>query len=156
MPNQKIKTTTLKRLLNRKVRGVENMLWAVIAAVLVVVVAFVMWNIFSSSASTINAPVVQLVPQESFIVGTTANVTLKFGKGLKGVTVLLMAPIGSTITPITLPGSCKALGTVTTPYDVYEGQKVPFQCTGLTSTPGVIYVVVRWVGGSQTIKWVVG
>jgi uncharacterized protein YpmB len=155
MPNQKIKRTTLKRLLNRKVRGMENMMWAVIATVLVVVVAFVMWNIFSSSASTVNAPEVQLVPQESFIVGTTANVTLKFGKGLKGVSVSLMAPSGTTMTTIAPVSSCKALGT-TTPYDVYEGQKVPFQCTGLTSTPGVIYVVVKWAGGSQTIKWVVG
>jgi len=149
MPNQKIKKTTAKGLLNRKVRGVENMMWAVIGTVLVVVVAFVMWNIFSSSASTVNAPQVQLVPQESFIVGTTANVTLKFGKGFKGVTVSLMAPSGNTMT--TIASTCEPSSV-----DVYEGQKVSFQCKDLGLTPGVIYVVVKWAGGSSTIKWVVG
>jgi hypothetical protein len=153
MPSQNTKRTMLKRLLNRKVRGVENMMWAVFATILVVVVAFVMWNIFSSSASTINAPEVQLVPQESFIIGTTANVTLKFGKGLKDVTVSLMAPSGSTMT--TIASSCKAYGNLAS-IDVYEGQKVSFRCDNLASTPSVIYVVVRWSGGSQTIKWVVG
>ena len=152
MPNQKIAKTVLKR---RKLRGVENMMWAIIATILVIVVALVMYYIFTSSASTIDAPQVQLVPHESFIVGTTANVTLKFGKGLKGVTVSLMAPSGSTMTTIAPSSSCKAYGS-TTSIDVYEGQKVPFQCTGLASTPGMIYIVVRWNGGSQTIKWVVG
>jgi len=149
MSNQKIKKTTAKGLLNRKVRGIENMMWAVIGTVLVVVVAFVMWNIFSSSTSTVNAPQVQLVPQESFIVGTTANVTLKFGKGFKGVTVSLMAPSGNTMT--TIAPTCNPSSV-----DVYEGQKVSFQCTNLGSTPGVIYVVVKWAGGGSTIKWVVG
>jgi len=151
MPNQK--TKTLKR--SRKVRGVENMMWAVIATILVIVVALVMYYIFTSSASTIDAPQVQLVPHESFIIGTTANVTLKFGKGLKGVTVSLMAPSGSTMATIAPSSSCKAYGSATS-IDVYEGQKVPFQCTNLGSTPGVLYVVVKWNGGSQTIKWVVG
>jgi hypothetical protein len=54
MSDRKIKTTTLKRL-SRKVRGIENMMWAVIGTVLVVVVAFVMWNIFSGAAATIHA-----------------------------------------------------------------------------------------------------
>jgi len=147
MPNKKPKKSTPQRLLNRKVRGMENMMWAVIATVLVIVVAFVMWNIFSGAASTVNAPNVQLVPQESFIVGTTANVTLKFGKGLKQVSVSLMAPSGNSMTTI---------ATCNPTIDVYEGQKVSFQCQGLSSTPGVIYIVVKWVGGSQTIKWVVG
>ena len=150
MSNQK--TKTLKR--NRKVRGVENMMWAIIATILVVVVAFVLWNIFSGSASTINAPQVQIVPQESFILGTTANVTLKFGKGLQGVSVALAVPSGSTITPIT--SSCTGYG-LGESNSVSEGQKVTFRCT-LTQNPasGIIYVVVKWTGGSTTIKWVVG
>ena len=130
------------------------MMWAIIATILVVVVAFVLWNIFTSSASTVNAPEVQLVPQESFIIGNTANVTLKFGKGFRGVTISLMAPSGTTMTTIASSSSCRA-GSGTS-IDVYEGQKVSFQCTGLTSRPSVIYIVVRWSGGSQIIKWVVG
>ena len=147
MPNQKIKKTTLK--LNRKVRGVENMLWAVIAAVLVVVVAFVMWNIFSSSAATINAPQVQLVAQESFIIGNTANVTLQFGKGFQGVSISIAVPSGATTTPAST--SCTP-----TNINVAEGQKVAFRCTLGRSLTGVAYIIVRWAGGSQTIKWVVG
>jgi hypothetical protein len=155
MPNQKIKRTPLRRLLNRKVRGAENMLWAILAFILVVVVALALWGITTGALSTANVPEVQLVPHESFVIGSTANVTLKFGKGLKGVSVSLMAPSGTTMTTIAPSASCKAYGS-TTPIDVSEGQKVPFQCTGLASTPGVIYIVVRWSGGSQTIKWVVG
>jgi hypothetical protein len=154
MPNQKIKRTPLRRLLNRKVRGVENMLWAILAFILVVVVGLALWNIATGAVSTVNVPEVQLVPHESFIIGSTANVTLKFGKGLKGVSVSLVAPSGTTKTTIAPSDSCKAYGSTTT-IDVSEGQKVPFQCTNLASTPGVIYVVVRWNGGSQTIKWVV-
>jgi hypothetical protein len=155
MPNQKIKRTPLRRLLNRKVRGAENMLWAVLAFILVVLVAFALWGINTSVLSTANVPEVQLVPHESFVIGSTANVTLKFGKGLKGVSVSLMAPGGTTMTTIAPSGSCRAYGS-RTPVDVSEGQKVPFQCTGLASTPSVIYIVVRWSGGSQIIKWVVG
>ncbi len=148
MPKQKIKRTALKRLLNRKVRGLENALWAVIAAVLVVVVAFVMWNIFSGTASTVNAPQVQLVPQESFVIGNTANVTLQFGRGFQGVSILIAVPSGNTITPAST--SCTPSGV-----NVAEGQKVSFRCT-LSRTPtGVAYIIVRWAGGSQTIKWVV-
>ena len=149
MPNQK--TKTLKR--NRKVRGVENMMWAIIATVLVIIVALVMYYIFTSTASTIDAPQVQLVPHESFIVGNTANVTLKFGRGFTNVRISLMAPSGNAMT--TIASSCKAYGDLAS-INVYEGQKVPFQCTGLASTPGVIYVVVKWDGGSTTIKWVIG
>ena len=133
----------------------ENMMWAVLAVVLVIVVGLAMWLIASGAMATVDAPQLQLVPHESFIIGDTANVTIKFGKGLKGVSVSLMAPSGTTMTTIAPSGSCKAYGS-TTPIDVYEGQKVPFQCTGLVSTPGVVYVVVKWNGGSQTIKWVVG
>jgi len=151
MPNQKIKRTTLK--LNRKVRGVENLMWAVIGTVLAVVVAFVLWSIFSSSASTISAPQIQLVPQESYIIGNTAYVTLQFGKGFTGVTVLLKAAVGTSISQI---ASCTPSS-----YNVFEGQKVTFQCTNLQATPNVIYVEVRWKSGgnqisSQVIKWVVG
>ena len=152
MPNQKIKR---RALLNRKVRGVENMTWAILAVVVAVVVILVLYNIISGTLATANAPQVQLVPQESFIIGNTANVTLKFGKGFRGVSVSLMAASGTTMTTIASPDSCKAYGSVAS-IDVVEGQKVPFQCTGLASTPGVIYIVVRWSGGSQTIKWVTG
>jgi hypothetical protein len=155
MPNQKNKRTPLRRLLNRKVRGMENMLWAILAFILVVMVILVLLNMTTGAISTANVPEVQLVPQESFIIGSTANVTLKFGKGLRGVTVSLMASSGTTMTTIAPSGSCRAYGS-TASIDVSEGQKVPFQCTGLASTPGVIYVVVKWNGGSQTIKWVVG
>jgi hypothetical protein len=155
MPNQKIKRTPLRKLLNRKVRGMENMLWAILAFILVVIVILVLYNMTTGAVSTANVPEVQLVPHESFIIGTTANVTLKFGKGFKGVTVSLMAPSGTAMTTIAPSSSCKAYGNLAS-IDVYEGQKVPFQCTGLASTPGVIYVVVKWSGGSQTIKWVVG
>jgi hypothetical protein len=137
-----------KRLSNRKIRGIENVMWAVIATVLVVVIAFVMWNIFSGTAATVNAPQVQLVPQESFIIGNTANVTLKFGRGLQGVTISIAVPSGDTITPAST--SCAP-----TNVNVAEGQKVSFRCT-LTRTPtGVAYIMVRWTGGSTTIKWVV-
>jgi len=154
MSNQKIKRTALK-MLNRKVRGVENMTWAILAVVVAVVVILVLYNIISGTLATANAPQVQLVPQESFIIGNTANVTLKFGKGFRGVSVSLMGVSGTTMTTIAPSGSCRAYGSASS-VDVAEGQKVPFQCTGLTSTPGVIYIVVRWNGGSQTIKWVTG
>ena len=149
MPNQKIKTTTLKRLLNRKVRGMENMMWAVIALIIVVVVALAMWGIISGSASTVNAPQVQLVPQESFIIGNTANVTLQFGKGFQGVSISIAVPSGSTVTPAST--SCTPTGV-----NVAEGQKVAFRCTLGRSLTGVAYIIVRWTGGSTTIKWVVG
>jgi ABC-type glycerol-3-phosphate transport system permease component len=144
MPNQ-IKRTTSKRL---KVRGVENMMWAVIGTILVVVVALVMWHIFTSSASTIEAPQVQLVPHESFVIGNSANVTLKFGRGFSNVRVSLLASDGTTMRTI---ATCSPLG-----YNVAEGQKVSFRCDNLASTPGIIYVRVVWNGGSTTIKWVVG
>ena len=152
MPKQKFKRTQPRGLLNRKVRGVENMMWAIIATILVIVVALVMYYIFTSTASTIEAPQVQLVPHESFIVGNTANVTLKFGRGFTNVRVSLMAPSGNGMTTI---ASCNAYGSAAS-INVYEGQKVPFRCDNLASTPGVIYVVVKWNGGSTTIKWVVG
>ena len=152
MPNPKIKR---RALLNRKVRGLENMTWAILAVVVAVVVILVMYGMISGVLATANVPEVQLVPHESFVIGTTANVTLKFGKGLRGVTVSLMAPTESGMQTIALPSSCKAYGTAAS-INVYEGQKVPFQCENLASTPGVIYVVVRWDGGSQRIKWVVG
>jgi hypothetical protein len=145
MPNQK--TKTLKR--NRKLRGVENMMWAIIATILVIVVALVMYYIFTSTASTIDAPQVQLVPHESFIVGNTANVTLKFGRGFTNVRVSLMAPSGTTMT--TISTACNPTGV-----NVVEGQKISFRCVNLASTPGIVYVRVVWSGGSTTIKWVVG
>jgi len=156
MPNQKIKKTTAKGLLNRKVRGIENMMWAVIGTVLTVVVAFTLWNIFSGAASTVNAPQIQLVPQESYIIGNTAYVTLKFGKGFTNVKVLLKAAVGTSINQI---AACTPYNPITT--NVFEGQKVTFQCTNLQATPNVIYVEVQWTSGggqisSQTIKWVVG
>ena len=149
MLKQKFKRT---QLLRRKVRGVENMMWAIIATILVIVVALVMYYIFTSTASTIEAPQVQLVPHESFIVGNTANVTLKFGRGFTNVRVSLMAPSGNAMTTI---ASCTAYGGATS-INVYEGQKVSFRCNNLASTPGIIYVRVVWNGGSTIIKWVVG
>lgn len=149
MPNQKIKRTPLRRLLNRKVRGIENMMWAVIATVMVVVVAIAMYIIFSGSASTINAPQVQLVPQESFIIGNTANVTLQFGRGFQGVSISIAVPSGSTITPAST--SCTPTGV-----NVAEGEKVTFRCTLERSPTSVAYIFVRWTGGSTQIKWVVG
>ena len=149
MSDQKTKRTTLKRLMNRKVRGVENMMWAIIAMILVIVVALVMYHIFTSSASTIDAPQVQLVPHESFIIGNTANVTLKFGRGFSNVRVSLMAPSGTTMT--TISAECNPTGV-----NVVEGEKRSFRCDNLASTPGIIYVRVVWNGGSTTIKWVVG
>jgi hypothetical protein len=147
MPNQKTKTTP-RSLLNRKVRGLENMMWAVLAVVLVVVVGLALWFIASGTMATVDAPQLQLVPHESFIVGSAANVTLKFGKGLRGVSVSLMAPSGDTMTPI---ASCTPSN-----INVAEGEKRSFRCTGLQRTPGIIYVRVAWSGGSQLIKWVVG
>jgi len=149
MPKQKFKRTQLRGLLSRKVRGVENMMWAIIATILVIVVALVMYYIFTSTASTIDAPQVQLVPHESFIVGNTANVTLKFGRGFTNVRISLMAPSGTTLT--TISTACNPTGV-----NVVEGQKISFRCDNLASTPGIIYIRVVWNGGSQTIKWVVG
>ena len=153
MSDRKIKTTTLKRL-SRKVRGIENLMWAVIGTVLVVVVAFVMWNIFSGVASTITAPQVQLVPQESYIIGDTAYVTLKFGRGFKGVSVSLAVPQGKdtvNLKQITNEG-CSPSNT-----NVAEGQKVTFQCKLQESPSGVVYYVnATWAGGKALIKWVVG
>jgi hypothetical protein len=146
MPNQ-IKRAALK-VLNRKVRGLENMMWAVLAVVLVVVVGLAMWFIASGTMATVDAPQLQLVPHESFIVGSAANVTLKFGKGLRGVSVTLMAPSGDTLERI---ASCTPENV-----DVAEGEKRSFRCTNLQRTSGVIYVRVTWSGGSQTIRWVVG
>ena len=147
MSIQKIAKTPLKR---RKLRGIENMMWAIIATILVIVVALVLWGIFSGAASTVNMPQVQLVPQESFIIGNTANVTLQFGKGLQGVSISISVPSGSTITPAST--SCTP-----TDVNVAEGQKVTFQCTLGRSLTGVAYIVVRWAGGGNTvIKWVVG
>jgi hypothetical protein len=125
------------------------MMWAVIATILVIVVALVMYYIFTSSASTIDAPQVQLVPHESFLVGNTANVTLKFGRGFSNVRVSLMAPSGTTMT--TISTSCTPSGV-----NVVEGEKKSFRCDNLALTPGIIYVHVVWNGGSTTIKWVVG
>jgi hypothetical protein len=142
MPKQKF-----KRLPNRKIRGIENVMWAVIATVLVVVIAFVMWNIFSGTAATINAPQVQLVPQESIIIGNAANVTLKFGRGFQGVTVSILVPSGNALVPAST--SCTPTNT-----NVAEGDKVSFRCTLTRSPTSVAYIVVRWSGGSQTIKWV--
>ncbi len=116
--------------------------------VLVFVVGLALWFIASGTMATVDAPQVQLVPHESFIAGNTANVTLKFGKGLRGVSVSLMAPQGDTMTTI---ASCEPRG-----INVAEGEKRPFRCTGMTRTPGVIYIRVTWDGGSRLIKWVVG
>jgi len=127
----------------------ENMMWAIIAMILVIVVAAVMWNIFSGTASTVNAPQVQLVPQECFIIGNTANVTLQFGKGFQGVSISLAVPSGSTVTPAST--SCTP-----TNVNVAEGQKVTFRCTLGRSLTGIAYIIVRWTGGSTQIKWVVG
>jgi len=147
MPKQN-KRTTFRRRLNRKVRGIENMMWAIIATVLVVVVAIVMYNIFSGTASTVNAPQVQLVPQESFIIGNTANVTLQFGRGFQGVSISISVPSGNTITPAST--SCTPTGV-----NVAEGQKLTFRCTLGRSPTGVAYIIVRWTGGSTQIKWIV-
>lgn len=125
------------------------MMWAIIATILVVVVAIVMYNIFTGSASTVNAPQVQLVPQESFVIGNTANVTLKFGRGFQGVSISIAVPSGNTITPAST--SCTP-----TNVNVAEGQKVTFQCTLGRSPTGVAYIIVRWTGGSTQIKWIVG
>jgi hypothetical protein len=148
MPNQSRKTAS-KKLLNRKVRGIENMMWAVLAVVLVIVVGLAMWFIASGTMATVDAPQLQLVPHESFIIGNTANVTLKFGKGLRGVSVSLMAPIGDA-------GTMRTIASCTPRANVAEGEKRSFRCEGLEKTPGVIYVRVTWDGGSQTIKWVIG
>jgi len=147
MPKQN-KRTTFRRRLNRKVRGIENMMWAIIATVLVVVVAIVMYNIFSGTASTVNAPQVQLVPQESFIIGNTANVTLQFGRGFQGVSISISVPSGNTITPAST--SCTPTGV-----NVAEGEKRTFRCTLSRSPTGVAYIIVRWTGGSTQIKWIV-
>jgi hypothetical protein len=147
MSNQKIKRAALK-VLNRKVRGVENMTWAVLAIIVAVVVILVLYNMISGTLATANTPQVQLVPHESFVIGNTANVTLKFGRGFQGVSVSIAVPSGNTITPAST--SCTPTGV-----NVAEGDKVSFQCT-LSRTPtGVAYIVVRWTGGNQMIKWVV-
>jgi hypothetical protein len=124
------------------------MMWAIIATIMVVMMALALWFIFSGTASTVNAPQVQLVPQESFIIGNTANVTLQFGRGFQGVSILISMPSGNTVTSVST--SCTPTGV-----NVAEGQKVRFRCT-LSRTPtGVAYVIVRWTGGSTTIKWIV-
>jgi len=127
----------------------ENMMWTIIATILVVVIALVLWGIFSGAAATINAPQVQLVPQESFIIGNTANVTLQFGKGYQGVSISIAVPSGNTVTSAST--SCTP-----TNVNVAEGQKVTFRCTLGRSLTGVAYIIVRWTGGSTQIKWVVG
>jgi hypothetical protein len=148
MPNQN-KRTAIKRLLNRKVRGVENMTWAILALIVAVVVILVLYNMISGTLATASTPQVQLVPHESFVIGNTANVTLKFGRGFQGVSISIAVPSGNTITPAST--SCTPTG-----INVAEGDKVSFRCT-LSRTPtGVSYIIVRWAGGSQTIKWVVG
>jgi hypothetical protein len=116
---------------------------------MVVVVASVMYIIFTGAASTINAPQVQLVPQESFVLGNAANVTLKFGRGFQGVSISIAVPSGSTITPAST--SCTPTGV-----NVAEGDKVSFRCTLGRSLTSVAYIFVKWTGGSTTIKWVVG
>jgi hypothetical protein len=147
MPNQKNKKTALK-VLNRKVRGVENMTWAILALIVAVVVILVLYNMISGTLATANTPQVQLVPHESFVIGNTANVTLKFGRGFQGVSISIAEPSGNTITPAST--ACTPTGV-----NVAEGDKVSFRCT-LSRTPtSVAYIVVRWTGGSQTIKWVV-
>jgi hypothetical protein len=151
MPNQKIKRTAVK-MLNRKVRGVENMTWAILALIVAVVVILVLYNMISGALATANVPQVQLVPHESFVIGNTANVTLKFGRGFQGVSVLIAVPSGNTITPASTTCTTNDLGPGGS---VTEGQKVRFQCTLTRSPGGVAYIVVRWTGGSQTIKWVV-
>ena len=148
MPNKKTKRTTLKRLLNRKVRGIENVTWAILGTILAIIVGLALWYILSSSASTIEAPQVQLVPHESFVIGNTANVTLKFGRGFSNVRVSLLASSGTSMTTI---ATCTPSG-----INVVEGEKRPFRCDNLASTPGIIYIRVVWNGGSTTIKWVVG
>jgi len=128
----------------------ENMMWTIIATILVVVIALVLWNIFSGTASTVNAPQVQLVPQESYIIGDTAYVTLKFGRGFKDVAVKLAIPSGTSFTVIS--SSCTPSQT-----NVAEGQKVTFKCTLNQSPSGVVYYVnATWAGGNALIKWVVG
>jgi hypothetical protein len=146
MPNQN-KRTALK-VLNRKVRGVENMTWAILALIVAVVVILVLYNMISGTLATANTPQVQLVPHESFVIGNTANVTLKFGRGFQGVSVSIAVPSGNTITPAST--SCTPTGV-----NVAEGDKVSFRCT-LSRTPtSVAYIIVRWTGGNQMIKWVV-
>jgi hypothetical protein len=147
MPNRKIKRTVLKTL-NRKVRGLENATWAVLAVIVAVVVILVMYGIISGALATASVPDVQLVPHESFVLGNTANVTLKFGRGYQGISISITVPSGSTVTPAST--SCTP-----TNVNVAEGQKVTFRCT-LSRTPtSVAYIIVRWTGGSQTIKWIV-
>ncbi len=153
MSNQKTKRSMFKKLLNRKVRGIENMKWAVVATVMVLIVAFAMYNIITGAASTINVPQVQLVPQESFVIGNTANVTLKFGRGFQGVSISIAVPDGNTVMPV----SSSCIGSGLGPGNsVVEGQKVTFRCELTRSPGGIAYIVVRWTGGSQVIKWVIG
>ncbi len=126
----------------------ENMTWAILALIVAVVVILVLYGMISGALATANVPQMQLVPHESFVIGNTANVTLKFGKGFQGVAVSIAVPSGNTITPAST--SCTP-----TNVNVAEGDKVTFRCT-LSRTPtGVAYIIVRWTGGSQTIKWVV-
>jgi hypothetical protein len=145
MSNQKTKRA---QLLNRKVRGIENVAWAILGTVLAFIIGLVLWLILSGSVAAIDAPQIQLVPHESFIFGNTANVTLKFGRGFSNVRVSLLASDGTTMTTI---ATCTPSG-----IRVAEGGKISFHCDNLRSTPGIIYVRVVWDGGSQTIKWVVG
>jgi len=146
MLNQKTKRTA--RLLNRKVRGIENVAWAILGTILAFIVGLVLWVILSGTVAAVDAPQIQLVPHESFIIGDTANVTLKFGRGFSNVGVSLLASDGTTMTTI---ATCTPSG-----IRVVEGEKRSFRCDNLRSTPGVIYVRVVWDGGKQIIKWVVG
>jgi len=120
-------------------------MWAMLAVVMTVVVAFVLWSLIMGAASTANVPQVQLVPQESFIYGNNANVTLVFGRGYQQVSVSLVAPDG----PI-------STGCVPTGVSVAEGQKVAFRCALGRNPKGIVYIVVRTGTDTVRIKWAVG
>jgi len=146
-----MKPVSYKPKTGRRFRGLE-VAQAAILLVLGVVVAMALYFLTMGMVASTPTPDVELDPYNSYIVGSTANVTLKFGKPASVQDVKILGNDGNPITD-----SCTFPGGATPPMPVSAGQEYIFTCTllsGKTWQTNMIVNVTLADGSIALVRWV--
>jgi hypothetical protein len=146
-----MKPVSYKLKTGRRFRGLE-VAQAALLLVLGVVVALALYFLTMGMVASTPTPDVELDPYNSYIVGSTANVALRFGKSGMVQDVNILGNDGNPIT-----GSCTFPGGAKPPMPVNAGQEYIFTCKladGKTWQSNMIVQVTFADGSIAYVRWV--
>jgi len=155
MKPEATKPETTKPEKRGKLKGMEAAqaaLMLVVGIVIVLVIYFVVVGMISSTP----VPNVQVDSYNSYIVGNTATVVLKFGKSASVSDVVILGESNNQIKQI---ASCKFPSGASSPMSVTAGQEYTFTCTlnqDATWQTNMIVQVTFADGSVANVRWVTG